>query len=287
MNIILKILLRNLSLISEKQQSDIENEDTWERIGVFKLYEIMDKNRLFYFGILMFILFGYFLHTKISLGIIFGFALVCIIYYLFLAKTKEDINDYVTNQKEKLDYLNDILSNDNLSAIDGSMDLSEYYIELGFNRRKSYLYLNPVAVEFYYSVRKNTQWSYKNYQRSLQYMNLLIYLKSEMLRGVAYRKYQFEVLQDLRKKCLNYFQAIIMTYPISETPETGRYIKFTESLRILQEITQNIIDEAKKKVEEQNLSSGINTEYAPIELSGPAPDDTKTFDYDARFDFFT
>ena len=78
-----------------------------------------------------------------------------------------------------------------------------------------------------------------------------------MLRGVAYRKYQFEVLQGLRKKCLNYFQAIIMTYPISETPESGNYIKFTESLRILQEITQNIIDEARKKVKKAEPGDGL------------------------------
>lgn len=286
MNIILKTLFSNLSWLSQKQYYQ-EGRDVLENIGTFELYNIMDKNKLFFFGILMFLLFGYFLHSKITLGVIFGFILVVIIYYIFLLKDREDINDYITEQKEKLNFLNDILSIDNTSAIDGTMEFSAYYIDLGFNRKLSYLYLNPMAVEFYYSVRRNIQWSYKNFQRSLQFMNLLIFLKSQILRGLAYRKYQFEELQYLRKECLNSFQAIIYTYPNSEIPSSGSYIKFTESLKILQEITQNIIDEATKKIEEQNITSGINTEYTPIIKVGPRPDDTRTREYNPHYDFFT
>jgi len=287
MNIILKILLKNLSVLSEEFDRKINIDKTFENIGKFEMLNIMGRNKLFSVAILMFIIFGYFLHSNITIGVLFGFILVVCIYYIFIEKEKENIKLYVNNKQGQLDFLNNILSDNNTSAVDGAMNISKYYINTDFRRTKSYLYLNPVVVEFYYSMRRNSQWSFLNYQRSLQCVNLLIFLKEQILNGLAYRKYQYKELLDLRKECLNYYQAIIITYPVSETPLTGNTVKFNESMKILQDLTQNIIDEAAKKIEEQNVVSGINTEYTPIHLSGPAPDDTKTRDYNDHFDFFT
>jgi hypothetical protein len=57
-------------------------------------------------------------------------------------------------------------------------------------------------------------------------------------------------------------------------------------MKILEELTQKMIDNAELKIMQQNAKDGINMAYYPIYKGGPEPNDTKSFNYSTHFDFF-
>jgi hypothetical protein len=54
----------------------------------------------------------------------------------------------------------------------------------------------------------------------------------------------------------------------------------------LGELTQNYVDEAQKKIEQQNAQNGINTEYFPIVKTGPTENDTGAYGYNSHYNVF-
>lgn len=62
--------------------------------------------------------------------------------------------------------------------------------------------------------------------------------------------------------------------------------KHRNGTNILGELTQNYVDEAQKKIEQQNAQNGINTEYFPIVKTGPAENDTGSYGYNSHYNVF-
>ena len=72
-NIIYKIFLRESALNQATQNYDAPIKNIFEKINPFQLFNILGKNNLFIFGILLLILYSWFIRANISLGAIFGF----------------------------------------------------------------------------------------------------------------------------------------------------------------------------------------------------------------------
>jgi uncharacterized Fe-S cluster-containing radical SAM superfamily enzyme len=110
----------------------------------------------------------------------------------------------------------------------------------------------------------------------------MIILNQELLAGLTNRGNQYENFLELRDSALNYFQAIITTLPSSKA--TNR--KYQDSLNILQELLQKMVENIQKKIEIQNDKQGVNTEYYPIYRGGAKANDTSSYGYNAHFNVF-
>lgn len=283
MNIILKQYLANISRLSENDIMRDEVDKIFNEMGDYELFNIIGKNRLFYIGLVLFIVFGYFIYKPIHLGVLFGFILVVLIYVYYIRYMKNNIKAYVHEKDDKLKYLNLILSGNNRELDEGALEFSDYWIYNSIRERRSYLYLNPVVVAFYYKMRLFLEYSYMNYHKSLVYINLIIYLGVQIKDGVNNRGQQYETFKLLKKNCLNYWQAIIQSLPSSK----GLYNKFNDSIYVLHSILNAIEKEVVIKIKEQNIKGGMNTEYAPVYPSLPKANDVGTYNYSDKFDFFS
>jgi len=208
-NVIYKIFLKDSALnqASENYQKPIRN--IFEKINPFQLFNILGKNNLFIFGIILLILYSWFIRANISLGAIFGFLFLGFIFYLYYQYQFYSIKDYTVDKQEKINLISNILSRNNDDPIEGTIFLNPNFFELDDDVLKNYIYYNPAVLDFYYSTKEFIKYSFRNFAISLRYINTMILLQQYILAGLANRGNQLSQLEFLRKKCLNSWQAII------------------------------------------------------------------------------
>ena len=93
-NVIYKIFLRDSALNQASQNYNAPIKNIFEKINPFQLFNILGKNNLFIFGIVLLILYSWFIRANISLGAIFGFLFLGFIFYLFYQYQYYSIKDY-------------------------------------------------------------------------------------------------------------------------------------------------------------------------------------------------
>ena len=281
-NIILKFLLNNISKKLTSDEYQKLKEDPVKDLSIFELVNIVGRNRLFGFSLILFIIFAYFLRANITIGVFFGFLFLSTIFYIYFKYLVFNLKDFTTNQQEKIIFLNTLLNQSNKTMSDSLLSTNENWIILG-DQKKSYLYLNPVVIDFYYKNKYILNYSYGNFVRSLNHINNMIKLEKQIEEGLDNRGNQYTLLLMLEKRCLNEFQSTIYELPSA----TATNQAFQKNLNFLHKITQNIIKNAENKINEQNKKDGINTGYYPIYNGGPSPNDIGSFAYNNHFDFFT
>ena len=281
------IVLKNFfnkfgDLNSQKLYNESTNQ-AFRDLNIFKILNIIGKNKLFAFAIIMLILFGIMKNININLSIIFSFVFVLGIYYIYFRYNYDTIVDFTRDKEEQLYFLNTILSDTTIPQNEGSTNLNKNNIDYEDYVKESFLYINPMIIEFYYVNRRYITTSYHNFRKSLQSANDMIALNEDIQIGIKNKKNQYEMLLDLQKDCLNYFQSVI--YGVSSTNVSNN--RFQNSIKLLHEITNNIVNDAAQKIKEQNEKDGYNTNYYPIYQDAPKPNDTTSFNYNNQFDFFT
>ena len=282
-NVILKDYLHVSAENVSRQRSKNQLDDIFSDVNPFTLFNILGKNQLFAFALILIILYAWFVRAEIKLGSVFGFIFLGFIFFIYFKYTYYSVRDYTLDKQKKTQLLSAVLDETNYFPTEGALPNSENYFNLDGESNRNLVYTNPAAVDFYYSNKDFLSFAYYNYARSLQYVNYMIVLQNQMLLGVNNRGNQLQELEYLRQQCLNYWQAIIHKMPSSK----ATYIKFKNSLVSLTELTQKIVDNCELKVKQQNAKQGINTEYYPIYGGGPKPNDVGTYGYNSHFDFYT
>ena len=281
-NIILKDFLHTSAENNARLRTRNQLDEIFIDINPFKLFNILGKNQLFIFAIIMLIIYAWFIRANISLGAILGVLVLGFGYYLYFRYTYYQVKDFTVDKQNKVQLLAEVLSETNYFPEEGTVFTSNQYFNLNEDTNRNYLYFNPAVVDFYFSNKDFLNFSYFNFAKSLQYMNQMIILQNQMLIGVNHRGNQLEAIEYLRQQCLNYWQAIIYTLPSANVANS----KYKTSLDTLTELTQKIIDDCILKVEQQNATNGMNTWYYPIQKTGPKPNDVGTYGYNNHFDFF-
>ena len=121
---------------------------------------------------------------------------------------------------------------------------------------------------------------------SLQHINNMIKIEKqiELAEGnIENRGTYYSIITFLEKKCLNSFQSCIYKLPSS----TAINKSYETNMDFLHSITQNIVNNVKKEIKNQNKKEGINIEYFPIYDGGPKDNDIGTYGYNKHYDFFT
>ena len=281
-NVIYKQFFHDVALSQSRLKYNQPIDNLFKNFNPFRLFNILGSNRLFIFFMVMVIIYAWFIRANITLGAIFGFLFLGFLYYLYFQYLYYDIKDYSVDKQQKEQFLANLLTSNEYSPIEGTVLTSSNYLNLSDFNRRNYLYLNPAIVDFYYGAKSLVDIGFLNFSLSLQHANAMILLLREIKIGLENRGNQLTTLEYLRKQCLNYWQALIYKLPST----TATYRKYQNSLDLLEELTQKIIDEAETKIEKQNIQQGINIEYYPIYKGGPKPNDVGTFGFNKNFDFF-
>jgi hypothetical protein len=280
---ILKNFLQTSTILNKQQYSTNETARLFDNVSPFTLFNIIGKNDLFFVAILLLIFYAWFIRFEIRLGAVFGFFFLGFVYYIYYNYKYYNIRDFTVDKNNKDAFLSKILSDNNLDAIEGTVIYGKYSLEFPIGGESvSYMNMNPAGVDFYYNSRDFIQYSYLNYKNSLVAFNYMTKLYNEILFGLKNRGGQYKVLLDLREECLNSWHSILYKLPSSEAMNE----KHRNGTNILGELTQNYVDEAQKKIEQQNAQNGINTEYFPIVKTGPTENDTGAYGYNSHYNVF-
>jgi len=128
-NVIYKILLKDSALNQASQTYEAPIKNIFERINPFELFNILGKNNLFIFGIILLILYSWFIRANISIGAVFGLLFLGFIFYLFFQYQYYSIKDYTVDKQEKQNFRSNILSKNNKYRIEGTFFLIADFFE--------------------------------------------------------------------------------------------------------------------------------------------------------------
>jgi hypothetical protein len=154
------------------------------------------------------------------------------------------------------------------------------------SNNKSYLYLNPLIVEFFYNIRNYSQYNISSYVNSLLHTNNVIGIDYQSRIGL-YNKYDnYEVAITESKKALNELNSIIYNLPSSLIS----YNKFKDSIKILHGLLNQHLRKISILFKNTNKLEDINIEKMPDNFYDSnffiSSDDTKTKEYISTFNMY-
>lgn len=202
---------------------------------------------------------------NITLNTIVSFILSYIVLYYILSR-----NDYLNTKYNnitdlKLDFLNNIMFDKNIEE-------------------QSYLYINPVIIQFYFNTKDVIKYNLSNYRSSLLNVNEMIKLEKDM-NNLINPFDTFINIRNLYKKAMNNYQSIIYSIPYNREV----YLKFNNSLNMLQSLLLKIVDNAKEVCQYVNAKETTTNTIPDSILANEADiekNDINTIDYNNHFNIY-
>lgn len=241
---------------------------------------IPNYNKLYYVFIFIGILF---LTTRyeIKLNFLLGILLSVILIHYLISRDNILQNNFIEDKDLQLKFLNNLLFDNNDKYVTSVIN-DNFNIQPPFEQ--SYLYLNPLIIQFFYNTRENSQYNLTNYISSLRKINDILALSFQMNIGVENPYQNYKTIKKLYNDALNSYHSIIYSLPSDKIV----YKKFNSSLKILQSLLIKHLDDAavicKLKTNKEDIN--INTLPNSILDSDIGEDDTKTEGFSYNYSFF-
>ena len=105
-------------------------------------------------------------------------------FYIYYNYEINNLKNYTKNNEEKLLFLNTILSNSSYNSKNNTLTENDNFIDLDNYSTKSYLYKNPICVQFYYNNKELIKYSIYNFQQSLKAINAMILINEQIQLNV-------------------------------------------------------------------------------------------------------
>jgi hypothetical protein len=283
MKLILENLLSTFSkstqLINQKfSQNNLENQNYY---NLFEQVPNFIKVK-YIFIIVLSIFFFNFINVNISHLTAVIIAIVIIFYFI-----NKDNNNFITffkSHQDKIDFLNSILFSDISTEQTGALQNVEKYLNFNPMKLKSYLYLDPVVVQFFYLNNTFVDFHYTAYKSCLIAMNYLIYMHELMKKpGMNYAYLEMDVAYQLRTEALNNLHSIIYKLP----PDEKINNQYEQSMRDLLSITDRLLIDMVGYLKNIDEKKNINIFWKPLNIFQEQPDDTKLIDFKNNFAMFS
>ena len=219
----------------------------------------LSNNSIFIYviiGFFIFVFFNFFkLETKHLIALIIS---VMVIIYLF-QKDYLDFTNYIKDNSNKIKFLNKLLFNDtNWNYADTQGD----FLTLNKQYQKSYLYLNPLIVDFFYNIREFTQYNISNYTECLRNVNNIIGINQQVSRNLYNPFLDYTTAILFRDNALNALSAIILNIPSTIILDDKLYNSVTE----LQELLNAHILDIGAICKYKNEKDGIDNSSMPDDI---------------------
>jgi hypothetical protein len=277
------IIRKIIGDIGKSSQIIIDNFDKLIRSNG-NIYTTIDNipnyNKLYYVFIFIGILF---LTTRyeIKLNFILGILLSVILIHYLISRDNVLQDNFIDDKDLQLKFLNNLLFDNNDKYVTSVIN-DNFNIQPPFEQ--SYLYLNPLIIQFFYNTRENSQYNLSNYISSLSKINDILALSFQMNIGVENPYQNYKTIKKLYNDALNSYHSIIYSLPSDKIV----YKKFNSSLKILQSLLIKHLDDAAVICKLKNNKEDININTLPNSIldSDISEDDTKTEGFSYNYSFF-
>lgn len=282
MEIIFKKLLNELNDSSNNINNYFRFFNIYNDSFYSKLNSLSNNSIFIYIiiGFFIFVFFNFFkLETKHLIALIIS---VMVIIYLF-QKDYLDFTNYIKDNSNKIKFLNKLLFNDtnwNYADIQGD------FLSLNKPYQKSYLYLNPLIVDFFYNIREFTQYNINSYTECLKNVNNIIGLNQQVSRKLynPYLDYTTAIL--FRENALNALSSIIYNIPSTIILDNKLY----DSVNNLQELLNAHILDIGAICKYKNEKEGIDNYSMPDDIISDKDyikgNDIKSVGYNSSYNMY-
>jgi hypothetical protein len=281
-SIIFQNIIDKVNTSSNNINSYFENSDYYNT-NIYDIYTKIPKSNIIIYIFIVFIVFNFISRLEIRLNEIMTFLVSVILIYILLKKDYSEFIKYTNVKKSQLDFLHKLIFND--TDVDYAK-VADIFLKPAGHNEKSFLYLNPLIVEFFYNLRNYSQINISAYVDSIIHSNNVIGLSYESTIGIDRNYLNYELAIEETKKALNNLNSMI--YNIPSTKLT--YNRLEEGTKILHSLLNKhisdmaVIFKNDNKMGEMSIykkPDGFYDMYFKI-----GDDDTKTEDYMSVYNLY-
>lgn len=204
--------------------------------NIYNILNTIPSNNVIFYFFLILIIYAFLRNREIKLNDIFIFMVCLLVIYLLIQKDYVNFIKFTDDKKLKLKFLEKLMFN-NISfetAIIGGESLSINDPKV----KTSYLYYDPIIIEYYYNIRDVINYDISSYINSLLHTNNLLKIsyQSNILKENLQQNYEQAIIE--KKKALNFLSYMIYSIPVNDIT----YEKYKDSLDILHSRLNGHID---------------------------------------------
>ena len=286
-NIIFENIFDKINMSADNINSYFSNLDYYNT-NTYDIFSKLPKYNIIIYIFIVFLIFNFIGRLNIRLNEILIFFVSVLVIYLLMNKDYSQFIQYTDKKKLQLEYLNKLIFNGK-DWIYGYK--TSYQSETRYFDNVSFLYLDPVIVEFFYNMRDFSHYNISSYVNAVKHANNVIGMdfKSSFGEDRKYLNYQDLILEV--KKCLNEFNSVIYNLPSAILT----YEQFNKSMKVLHQLLNQHVTNMGARIKNDNTLKENNKD---ITVDGYMPndfyddyfiihaDDTKTRDYISTYNMY-
>jgi len=281
-DIIFKNVLDNINKTSNNLNNYFDNSDYYNN-NIYDIIKKLPKYNIIIYIFIVFILFNFFGRLNIRLNEVLVTLVSFVLIYFLIKKDYTEFIQYTHVKKNELNFLHKLMFDK------GTWDYerrTNVLVKPLNTSNKSYLYLNPLLVAFFYNIREYSQYNITSYVNSLLHCNNVIGLEYQSKLGLNNTYANYTVAIEETRKALNELNSVI--YNLPSTLVT--YNKFDESVKYLHSLLNQHISNMATVFKNQNKHNEMTNQMMPDSFYDDyflvKADDTKTSEYKSVFNMF-
>jgi hypothetical protein len=281
-DIIFKNVLDNINKTSVNFNNYFDNLDYYNN-NIYDIIKKLPKYNIIIYIFIVFILFNFFGRLNIRLNEVLVTFISFVLIYFLIKKDYTEFIEYTKVKKNELNFLHKLMFDDNTWDYERKTNVLVKPLN---SNNKSYLYLNPLLVQFFYNIREYSQYNTVSYVNSLLHCNNVIGLEEQSKIGLNNSYENYTVAVDEAKKALNELNSVIYSLPLTLVT----YNKFDESIKYLHGLLNQHIRNIGIVFKNYNKHNDFSKEMMPDNFYDSyfsiSPDDTKTMGYKSVYNMF-
>jgi len=279
---IFKNLLNKINNSSDDINTYFKNSDLYNT-NIYDILTKIPKYNIIVYIFIIFLIYNFINRLEIRLNEILVWIICILLIYLLIKKDYTQFIQYTVVKNNQLEFLHKLMFDDYTWSYEKKNNLLLKPINTD---NKSYLYLNPLIVDFFYNIREYSQYNISSYVNSLLHTNNVIGFEYESRIGLNNKYDNYEVAIEESKKALNELNSIIYNLPSSLIT----YNKLKDSIKILHSLLNQHLIDMSILFKNTNKINDINVEKMPDNFYDNnffiSPDDTKTKDYISTYNMY-
>jgi hypothetical protein len=275
-------LLEKVGTASENL-NDYLNDNKLYNNNIYDILYNLPKNLIVFYILIALLIYFIIKQLNIKLNEILTFLICSIVIYFLIQKDYSSFTKFTKMKNEQLLFLNKIMMNKTYKI---ENNINNNILDSNIVKDKSYLYLDPLIIDFFYDVRECAKYNISSYTNALKHSNILLGIEYESNIGINRKYYNYEMAVEQSKKALNEFQALIYSIPSTIIS----YNKFEGSLKILHQILNAHLIKMNQLFQNLTDIENITIDTYPDNFYDMnffiSADDTKTKNYISTYNMF-
>ena len=224
--------------------------------NIYDIIEKIPKYNVVIYIFIIFLIYNFISRLNIRLNEILSFLICIILIYYLIKKNYSQFIKYTEVKQNQLNFLHDLIFENKDYEY---ASVNNLLVKPVGKDKKSYLYLNPAIVDFFYNLRNYSSLNISAYVNSVIHCNNVIGLDYQSKIGID-RKYSNNQLAiEESDKALNSLNCDI--YNLHST--INSYNKFDKSRIILQGLLNKHIEDMGTLFKNENKTQEINIGMMP------------------------